>query len=423
MKFVIEKISKSSGRLGYLVQTETEKRFRTPLLVQTTKGGSIPYLSREVFDYVTEEVPALQFTLSTIDHMVESLKLFNGTFGAYVGYPECLSLLIIRDSCELIPSGHNDKDIIPLFTRRGKEHITVKRYMDTVETLKPDIYQGLCDADTNLESSKKRIIKCVDRTAQFMDACYERHQNSKVLKKCALFAPIVGGYSTHARCESIKHAKAKGEKLANGYIFEGFHNYGLSACQVDSEQLIKVMTHCLNELSDDKPKMMPGAYTPPVMLELISLGVDIFDTSYAYCAASNFKALTFNFNLKTVENATSQPFLEISNESLKEDFTPLIRDCSCLTCRKHTRAYLNHLYKTKELLGPILLMIHNLHHMMHFFSTICKCIADDNLPDLIKLIKFQRGSLAVDYSIKPNTKIISKNDQDKNYTILNDDQK
>lgn len=37
MKFIIENISKSSGRLGYLVQAETEKRFRTPLLLQTTK--------------------------------------------------------------------------------------------------------------------------------------------------------------------------------------------------------------------------------------------------------------------------------------------------------------------------------------------------------------------------------------------------
>lgn len=59
--------------------------------------------------------------------------------------------------------------------------------MDAVEILKPDIYQGLCDADTNLDSAKKRITKCVDRTTNFMDICYERHQNSKVLKNSALF--------------------------------------------------------------------------------------------------------------------------------------------------------------------------------------------------------------------------------------------
>uniref|UniRef100_A0A0A1XFN4 Queuine tRNA-ribosyltransferase accessory subunit 2 n=1 Tax=Zeugodacus cucurbitae TaxID=28588 RepID=A0A0A1XFN4_ZEUCU len=417
MKFVIENISKSSGRLGHLVQAETEKRFRTPLLVQTTKAGSIPYLSREVFDYVTKEIPALQFSLSTIDHMTESLKLFNGTFGAYVGYPECLSLLLVRDACTTTPSGHNDKDTVPLFTRRGKEMLTTTRYMDAVEVLKPDIYQGLCDADTNIESAKKRIAKCVDRTANFMELCYERHQNSKVLNKSALFVPIVGGYSTFARSDSIKHAKAKGENISSGYIFEGFHNNGLTATEVDADELVKVMSHCLNELNVEKPKMMPGAYTPTVMLELISLGVDMFDTSYAYCAASNFKALTFNFDLTKTESENFTPFLDITEDSLKEDFTPVLANCDCLTCKKHTRAYLYHLYNTREMAGPILIMIHNLHHMLQFFNTICNCIAEDKIPDLLKVVKYQGNEAAVDYSIKLNTKAISKNDQGKSFTV------
>uniref|UniRef100_A0A0K8UCF5 Queuine tRNA-ribosyltransferase accessory subunit 2 n=1 Tax=Bactrocera latifrons TaxID=174628 RepID=A0A0K8UCF5_BACLA len=422
MKFVVENISKSSGRLGHLVQVETGKRFRTPLLVQTTKAGSIPYLSREVFDYITKETPALQFSLSTINHMTESLKLFDGTLGAYVGYPQCLSLLLVRDTCTTTPSGHNDKDIIPLFTRRGKEMLTATSYMDAVEVLKPDIYQGLCDADTNLDSAKKRITKSVDRTGQFMDLCYQRHQNSTVLNNSGLFVPIVGGYSTLARSDSIKHAKTKGESITSGYIFEGFHNNGLTATEVDVKQLVKVMTHSLSELAVEKPKMMPGAYTPPAMLELISLGVDIFDTSYAYCAATNFKALTFNFDLTKTENGNCSPFLDITADSLKEDFTPLLTDCDCLTCKKHTRAYLYHLYNTKEMAGPILIMIHNLHHMMQFFNTIRNCLADDKLSDLVKLVKYQGHDAALDYSIKLNTKAISRNDQGKSFTVTKDDQ-
>lgn len=422
MKFVVENVSKSSGRLGHLVQAETGKRFRTPLLVQTTKAGSIPYLSREVFDYITKDMPALQFSLSTINHMTESLKLFKDTLGAYMGYPECLSLLVIRDTCTATPSGHNDKDTMPLFTRRGKEMLTATSYMDAVEVLKPNIYQGLCDADTNLDSAKKRITKCVDRTTQFMDICYERHKNSTVLNKSALFVPIVGGYSTFARSESIKHARANSESITGGYIFEGFHNNGLTATDVDADQLLKVMTHCLNELNVEKPKMLPGAYTPPVMLELISLGVDIFDTSYAFCAASNFKALTFNFDLTKTESTNFAAFLDITVDSLKEDFTPLLTNCDCLTCKKHTRAYLYHLYNTKEMVGPILIMIHNLHHMMQFFNAICNCIAEDNIPDLIKLVKYQGHDAATDYSIKLNTKVISRNDQGKSFTVATGDQ-
>ncbi|XP_053953142.1 queuine tRNA-ribosyltransferase accessory subunit 2 [Anastrepha ludens] len=417
MKFVIESISKSSGRLGHLVQNETERLFRTPMLLQTTKGGSIPYLTPEVFEYITKEIPALQFSLSTIDHMTDSLKLFNDSFGRYVGYPECLSLLMIRNPCEFTPSGHNDKDTVPLFTRRGKETCTANRYMDIIEIIKPDIYQGFCDADTNLDSAKKRLVKSIDRTAQFMDICYGRHQNSNISKKCTLFVPIVGGYSMFARSNSINHAKSKGGNAAGGYIFEGFHNYGLSATEVGATELTSVMTHCLKELPVNKPKMMPGAYTPPVILELISLGVDIFDTSYAYCAASNYKLLTFSFNLTEAKSENMEPFLDITTDSLKEDFTPVLVNCCCLTCKKHTRAYLYHLYKTKELLGPILIMIHNLHHLLEFFNVIRTCIGEDKLPDLIQLIKLQGRDAAVDYSIKPNSKATNISDKDKNFAI------
>ncbi|XP_036319646.1 queuine tRNA-ribosyltransferase accessory subunit 2-like [Rhagoletis pomonella] len=122
--------------------------------------------------------------------MTDSVKLFNDSLSAYVGYPECLSLLMVRDPCEVTPSGYNDKNTVPLFTRRGKEKLDPKRYMDVVESLTPDIYQGLCDADTNVGSSKKRLTKSVHRTTQFMDICYDRHKNSNNSSKCTLFALI-----------------------------------------------------------------------------------------------------------------------------------------------------------------------------------------------------------------------------------------
>ncbi|XP_037810133.1 queuine tRNA-ribosyltransferase accessory subunit 2 [Lucilia sericata] len=408
MKFVIEHLSKTSGRLGHLVQQESGKQFKTPLLVQVTKGGSIPYLSRDVFDHVTQEQQVLQMSLATMDHMKEALTHFKGGgLSGFVGYKDYPTFLTIRDPCELIPGGFNEKDIVPLFTRRGKEPLTVQKFVSLVEAFKPDIYQGLCDADTNFESAKKRIQKSVDRTEAFMEACYEHHNNSETLKKSCLFAPIVGGYNTFNRSQSIKHAKAKGAAMTGGYIFEGFHSYGLSATEVKSEQIMPIMSHCLKELDMDKPFMLPGAFTPVIMLKLIQLGVDIFDSSYAYCAAANFKVLSFNFDLSK-KTTTETPFIDVTDECLKEDFNPLLKDCSCLACQKHTRAYINHLYKTSELLGPILIMIHNLHHLMQFFNTIHNCISNDNLNELIELIEKQGGDKPVEYRIEANTKVISR---------------
>uniref|UniRef100_A0A1A9WTA6 Queuine tRNA-ribosyltransferase accessory subunit 2 n=1 Tax=Glossina brevipalpis TaxID=37001 RepID=A0A1A9WTA6_9MUSC len=414
MKFVVEHISKNSGRLGYLIQNESGKRYKTPLLLQVTKGGSIPYLSRDVFDRVTKDEQVLQLSLATMDHMSEALTEFKADgvneLSTYIGYKDYLTFLTIRDPCEKTPSRWNDKDVVPLFTRRGKIAITASKYMDLVEIFKPDIYQGLNDADTSWDSAKKRVQKSVDRTEQFMNYCCERQQQSSVLKGASFFAPVVGGYSIHARSQSIKHINTKSQ--CNGYIFEGFHNYGLTACEVRCDQLIPIVEHCIKELDFEKPKMLPGAYTPLVMVELINLGVDMFDSSYAYCAAINFKALAFTYTKQQQddESGAGTPFIDLTDECLREEFVPLVKDCFCLACQQHTKAYMHHLYKTKELLGPILLMIHNLHHMMGFFATIRSTLLMNGLNDLIHLIKYQHGNKEVDYCITANTKVIKKED-------------
>ncbi|XP_017085277.1 queuine tRNA-ribosyltransferase accessory subunit 2 [Drosophila eugracilis] len=413
MKFAIESISKNSGRLGQLRIKDGGPEFRTPLLLQTTKGGSIPWLSADAFEsHVSRKPQVLQFTLSTMDQMAEALMHWNrgGDRGLtdFVGLPGHLNILMLRDPCEITPSGGNDREIQPLFTRRGKESLTPERYMEMVASFKPDIYQGLSDADTNLESAKKRVQKSVDRTEKFMHYIYENR--GKV--QSTLLAPIVGGYNTFARTQSIKHAQEQPEGSYGGYILEGFHTNGLSATTLDPSKLLPIVEHCVNQLEEDKPRVMAGAYTPLTVLELIRQGIDVFDTSYAYCASLNFKAMTFSFVQDAAEHVA---FLDVTNESIKEDFTPLLSNCSCLTCLKHTRAYLHHLYKTNELLGPILLMIHNLHHQMAFFEAIRESVANDSLPQLTEVVRTQNGNSLVDYSIAANTKVISKATMDKGF--------
>ncbi|XP_017040284.1 queuine tRNA-ribosyltransferase accessory subunit 2 [Drosophila ficusphila] len=416
MKFAIESISKKSGRLGQLRIKDAGPELRTPLLLQTTKGGSVPWLSADVFEtHVSRKPQVLQFTLSTMDQMTEALAQWNsgGDRGVsdYVGFPGHLNVLLLRDPCEITPSGGNDRDIQPLFTRRGKESLSPERYMEMVASFKPDIYQGLCDADTNLDSAKKRVQKSVDRTEKFMRYIYENR--SKV--ESTLLAPIVGGYNTFARTQSIKHAREQPAGTYGGYIFEGFHTNGLSATTLEPSKLLPVVEHCVKQLEEDKPRIMPGAFTPLTTLELIRQGVDVFDTSYAYCASLNFKALTFSFVNDEVEHL---PFMDITDEANKEDFSPLLSNCSCLTCQKHTRAYLHHLYKTNELLGPILLIIHNLHHYMTFFEEIRNRVANDTLPQLTELVRNQNGKSQVDYAISANTKVISKATMGKGFAAV-----
>ena len=67
----------------------------------------------------------------------------------------------------------------------------------------------------------------------------------------------------------------------------------------------------------------------------------------------------------------------MKNAPYKEDFTPLDPQCSCYTCQNFTRAYLNHLLRSGEMLGFILLSIHNLHELINFTNKIRQAILND----------------------------------------------
>lgn len=93
----------------------------------------------------------------------------------------------------------------------------------------------------------------------------------------------------------------------------------------------------------------------------------------------------------------------------KNDFTPFAENCDCHACKNHTKAYTNHLLVTRELLGPMLLTIHNLHHYKRFFEVIRKCIKNDKLHELTTLVADQYKEVNLAYEAEEkDTKSSSK---------------
>merc|ERR1719211_295483 len=74
--------------------------------------------------------------------------------------------------------------------------------------------------------------------------------------------------------------------------------------------------------------------------------------------------------------------MDLNEGQYKNDFRPISNCCSCYTCRKFTRAYINHLLNVNELLAPILLTLHNLHHYATFFKTIRTSIQNNKFQEL-----------------------------------------
>lgn len=140
------------------------------------------------------------------------------------------------------------------------------------------------------------------------------------------------------------------EELLN-IDFDGYAIGGLAVGE-SFEQRQSVLDS-LN-MPDNKPRYLMGVGKPLDILDAIKQGIDMFDCVLPTRNARNGQALTYN------------GALTITNAKFCNDSNSLDDACSCLTCKNHCRAYLHHLFRCKEMLGPILLSRHNLYFYQSF---------------------------------------------------------
>jgi queuine tRNA-ribosyltransferase len=76
--------------------------------------------------------------------------------------------------------------------------------------------------------------------------------------------------------------------------------------------------------------------------------------------------------------------INISGKIYEKDPSPLVEDCSCYTCQNFSRSYLRHLVKSKEMLAPILLSIHNLHILIDLTSELRSALMDGTFGEFTK---------------------------------------
>ena len=98
----------------------------------------------------------------------------------------------------------------------------------------------------------------------------------------------------------------------------------------------------------DRPRYLMGIGTPAYILEAVEAGIDLFDCVYPTRIARNAMVLTRDGSLS------------LRNERFRADFAPIDAECVCYTCRHHSRAYLRHLFKAKEIQAAVLATCHNL---------------------------------------------------------------
>ena len=184
--------------------------------------------------------------------------------------------------------------------------------------------------------------KAHELTMRWADRCKKRFQDSDNLHgfSQALFGIIQGSVFGDLRQESA-------HKLID-LDFDGYAIGGLSVGE-PKEQMYAMTEICTDVLPSDRPRYLMGVGTPEDLLESIERGIDLFDCVLPTRNGRN--AMIFS----------NHGTLSIKNAYYKNDFTPPDESCECYVCQNFSRAYIRHLFQSKEILGLQLATMHNLY--------------------------------------------------------------
>ncbi len=165
----------------------------------------------------------------------------------------------------------------------------------------------------------------------------------------ALFGIVQGGMFENLRQESL-----------DALVEMDFPGYAVGGVSVGEpkEEMQRIMAHTLHRLPANKPRYLMGVGTPEDLVEGVAAGVDMFDCVMPTRNARNGHMFTRFGDLK------------IRNARYKTEDAPVDMSCSCYTCKNFSRAYLHHLDRCGEMLGPMLASIHNLHYYLNLMQEV-----------------------------------------------------
>jgi len=165
----------------------------------------------------------------------------------------------------------------------------------------------------------------------------------------ALFGIVQGAGHLDLRRESLDRT-----------VEIGFDGYAIGGLSVGEEKhvMLEVIEEIAPRMPADKPRYLMGVGTPEDLIEAVARGVDMFDCVLPTRNGRNGQAFT------------SRGKLNVKNARYALDQNPLDESCRCAVCRRHTRAFIRHLYLSGEMLASILLT----HHNLAFFLDTMKCV-------------------------------------------------
>lgn len=232
--------------------------------------------------------------------------------------------------------------------------LTPERSIAIQEDLGADLVMAF-DHVVALPNSPEAVVEATWRSVDWAERCRKAARREDQM----LLAIVQGGLDEQLR----RHCARELVKMD----FLGYAVGGLSVGEEPTE-MYRMLEVTVPELPTSSPRYLMGVGRPQDLLEGIARGIDMFDCVMPTRNGRN--ALVF----------TDNGPLRLRNAAYEQDTRPLEADCPCLACR-HSRGYLRHLFKAKEMLGPILASLHNLTYYQRLMAEARTAIAQDSFTD------------------------------------------
>ena len=343
-------IDATCGHARALTYETAHGSFQTPMFMPVGTSASVKGITvRQLHDLKSQVVLSNTYHLSLrpgADVVAEAggVHKFMNYDGPMLTDSGGFQVFSLADTLKLDPDGLSFSSIYD----GAKIRWTPEENMRIQEQLGADIIMQL-DQCTPYPAEHDFVAKAVDLSANWARRCLAAHKRPDQ----TLFGIVQGGMELDLRLESIRRLREIEEEslAAGGRRFGGFGIGGYSVGE-EHEVMFETLGEVARALPEDRPRYLMGVGNPTTLVRAVREGVDMFDCVLPTRTARMGTAFS------------SHGRMNMRNAKYTRDFTPLDPDCTCPTCQNHTRAYVRHLVKQNEMLGGILLSIHNLHLLL-----------------------------------------------------------
>ena len=373
---VTKKSKKTQARQG-LLQT-AHGTIKTPFFMPVATYGAIKGVdSQDLREHLDPEI-----ILSNTYHLwmrpgLEVLKKFGGLH-EFMGWKR--PILTDSGGYQVFSLSKmrkiTDRGVSFLDPATGtREVLTPEKAIKIQQVIGSDVMMAL-DECPAYPCTKRQAQAAVDRTTKWAQRCLDEH--SKVRRGESRPAQLLFGICQGSTYPDLRERSAR-EISAMG--FDGVAIGGVAVGE-PRKYFIRAVREAIPHIPAAKPRYLMGLGKPEEIVAAVNEGVDMFDCviptrnarhGYLYVFSGSRPGRNTPRRVPT-RGRSFYKTMNIGKAVFQKDAKPIDPNCKCYTCQRYSRAYLHHLYKTKETLAYRLLTMHNLHFYLELMRKIRKSI-------------------------------------------------